>query len=88
MLPGANWPIEITEALNNSRCVLVFWSLTSINFRIHHWIREEAEAGRKKIFLFLCFLMLLIYQLDSVMFRLRIYLIGGGKLLIWNSRNL
>jgi TIR domain len=48
ILPGANWPIEITEALKSARCVLVFWSLTSVDFKIHHWIREEAEAGRKK----------------------------------------
>ena len=46
--PGDNWPVEITEALKSSQCVLVFWSLTSVDFKIHHWIREEAEAGRKK----------------------------------------
>jgi len=46
--PGDNWPIEITEALKSSRCVLVFWSFASVDFKIHHWIRAEAEFGRKK----------------------------------------
>jgi hypothetical protein len=46
--PGDNWPIEITEALKSSRCVVVLWSLASVDFKIHHWIRAEAEFGRKK----------------------------------------
>ncbi len=46
--PGDNWPIEITEALKSSRCVVVLWSLASVDFKIHHWIRAEAEYGRKK----------------------------------------
>ncbi len=40
--------VKIKEALDNSCCVLVFWSFTSVDFKIHHWVRAEAEFGRRK----------------------------------------
>ncbi len=45
---GHNWPIEISRALDESRCVLVFWSFASVDLNKHHWVREEAETGRKR----------------------------------------
>lgn len=48
ILAGADWPSEIKEALDNSHCVLVFWSFTSVDFKKHYWVRAEAEFGRSK----------------------------------------
>ena len=48
LLPGDHWPSELAKELDASRCVLVVWSLTSVDAKLHHWVREEAEVGRKK----------------------------------------
>ncbi len=48
LLPGDHWPSELAKELDASGCVLVVWSLTSVDAKLHHWVREEAEVGRKK----------------------------------------
>ncbi|MEI6757710.1 MAG: TIR domain-containing protein [Chlorobium sp.] len=45
---GANWPSVIDEALDNSHCVLVFWSFTSVDIKRHPLVWGEAEKGRNK----------------------------------------
>lgn len=46
--PGSSWAVEIGRELEQSRCVLVVWSLSSIDSEKHHWVREEAETGRER----------------------------------------
>lgn len=45
ILPGESWDEVIERELNDSRCVLVLWSRTSVR---KHWVKVEAEEGRKR----------------------------------------
>ncbi len=45
LLPGSIWPGEIAKAVEESHCVLVVWTYTSVDLDNHHWVREEAGAG-------------------------------------------
>ncbi|MGB7511331.1 MAG: TIR domain-containing protein [Pelodictyon phaeoclathratiforme] len=78
--PGSRWAIEITKALDDSRCVLVVWSSASINAVKHHWVREEAETGRERgILVPLC--------LDAVVLPLGFRSIQAADLSNWNKNS-
>ncbi len=46
--PGRNWPSEIKKALEDTRCVLVVWTTSSVNFEQHPFVRDEAASGLKR----------------------------------------
>ena len=48
ILPGSNWRGDIDKALKETCCVLVVWTLASVNDQLHPWVYEEAECGRKQ----------------------------------------
>jgi hypothetical protein len=78
--PGSRWAIEITKALDESRCVLVVWSSASINAEKHHWVREEAETGRERG-------ILVPLRLDDVVLPLGFRSIHAADLLNWNKNS-
>jgi len=43
--PGKSFDEIIAKHLDSAKCVLVFWSNNSVN---SDWVKEEAEAGKKK----------------------------------------
>ena len=45
---GANWPRAIDEALDNSHCVVVFWSSNSVDIQKHPLVWGEAVKGRNR----------------------------------------
>ncbi len=45
-IPGGTlWPDHIVEAIDNCRCMVVFWSELSVK---REWVREEALRGKQK----------------------------------------
>ena len=77
---GSRWAIEITKALDESRCVLVVWSSASINSEKHHWVREEAETGRERG-------ILVPLRLDVVVLPLGFRSIQTADLSNWNKNS-
>ena len=45
ILPGETWDEVIERELDDSRCVVVVWSQTAVR---KHWVKVEAEEGRKR----------------------------------------
>jgi len=48
ILPGRNWPSAIKKALEETRCVLVVWTTSSVNFEQHSFVRDEAASGLQR----------------------------------------
>ena len=46
ILPGSKWKAEIDKALKETCCVLVIWTIHSVNEQSHPWVHEEAQWGR------------------------------------------
>lgn len=45
ILPGETWDEVIERELDHSHCVVVVWSRTAVR---KHWVKVEAEEGRKR----------------------------------------
>ena len=58
---GRTFDQVIAEALASARCVVVLWSRQSIQ---PHWVREEAEEGRKRGILIPVLLDFMVHILD------------------------
>ncbi len=45
-LPGTNWKKHISGRLKEARCVVVLWSVASVE---SEWVDEEANVGKKRL---------------------------------------
>lgn len=48
ILPGSNWSSSIIKALEETRCVLVVWTFSSVDTEKHPFVRDEAASGLKR----------------------------------------